>query len=122
MIGRLFAPVPCSWYETTRSTYFHPGKCDIDSSVRASSQEGGSVTFARVGHFDVRSEIIQQGYRAIVEHVIPAPEKQNGYSGGLLLADSQQGKELAVSLWASKVCTPQTTPPTGFVTSVLRPQ
>jgi heme-degrading monooxygenase HmoA len=57
--------------------------------------------FARVSHFDVRSELIQQGYRAIVEHVMPALEMQNGYSGGLLLANSQQGKMLAVSLWES---------------------
>jgi hypothetical protein len=28
--------------------------------------------FARVSPFDVRSELIQQGYRAIVEHVTPA--------------------------------------------------
>jgi hypothetical protein len=28
--------------------------------------------FARVIHFDVRSECIQQGYRAILEHVTPA--------------------------------------------------
>jgi heme-degrading monooxygenase HmoA len=70
-------------------------------SVHASSQEGGSVIFARVSHFDVRSELIQQGYRAIVEHVMPALEMQNGYSGGLLLANSQQGKMLAVSLWES---------------------
>ena len=58
--------------------------------------------FARVSHFDVRSERIQQGYREIVEHVIPAVEMQKGYSGGLLLANSQQGKVLAVSLWESE--------------------
>jgi heme-degrading monooxygenase HmoA len=57
--------------------------------------------FARVSHFDVRSELIQQEYRAIVEHVVPALEIQNGYSGGLLLANSRQGKMLAVSLWES---------------------
>jgi hypothetical protein len=57
--------------------------------------------FARLIHFDVRSERIQQGYRAIVEHVIPALEMQKGYSGALLLANSQQGKMIAVSLWAS---------------------
>jgi len=58
--------------------------------------------FARVSHFDVRSERIQEGYRAIVEHVMPAVEMQKGYSGGLLLANSQQGKVLAVSLWESE--------------------
>ena len=58
--------------------------------------------FARVSHFDVRSERIQQGYRAIVEHVMPALEMQNGYSGALLLANAQQGKLLTVSLWESE--------------------
>jgi hypothetical protein len=58
--------------------------------------------FARVSHFDVRSERIQQGYRALVEHVMPALEMQNGYSGGLLFANAQKGKMLAVSLWESE--------------------
>jgi heme-degrading monooxygenase HmoA len=58
--------------------------------------------FARVSHFDVRSERIKEGYRAIVDHVMPAVEMQKGYSGGLLLANSQKGKVLAVSLWESE--------------------
>ena len=58
--------------------------------------------FARVSHFDVRSDRIKEGYRAIVEHVMPAVEMQKGYSGGLLLANSQQGKVLALSLWESE--------------------
>ncbi len=58
--------------------------------------------FARVSHFDVRSERLQVGNRAIVEHVIPAVEMQKGYSGRLLLANSQKGKVLAVSLWESE--------------------
>jgi heme-degrading monooxygenase HmoA len=86
----------------TKSAYIHPGECDIIRSVHASSQEGGDVMFARVSHFDVRSERIQKGYRAIVGHVLPALEMQKGYSGALLLANSQQGKMLAVSLWESE--------------------
>ena len=58
--------------------------------------------FARVSNFDVRSKRIQQGYRAVVEHVVPALQMQNGYSGGLLLANPQRGKVLAVSLWESE--------------------
>jgi heme-degrading monooxygenase HmoA len=58
--------------------------------------------FARVSQFDVRSDRIKEGYRAIVEHVIPAVEMQKGYSGGQLLANSQQGKVLALSLWESE--------------------
>jgi heme-degrading monooxygenase HmoA len=58
--------------------------------------------FARASHFDVRSERLQQGYQAVVEHVMPAVEMQKGYSGGLLLANSQKGKMLAVTLWESE--------------------
>jgi hypothetical protein len=58
--------------------------------------------FARVSHFDVRPDRTQQGYRAIVDHVIPAVEMQKGYSGGLLLANILKGKVLAVSLWESE--------------------
>jgi heme-degrading monooxygenase HmoA len=85
-----------------RSAYIHPEKCEIIRSVHASKQEGGGVMFARVSHFEICSERIQKGYRAIVEHVLPALEMQKGYSGGLLLANSQQGKVLAVSLWESE--------------------
>jgi heme-degrading monooxygenase HmoA len=94
--------VPPSWFGTTKSAYIHPGEWDIIRSVNASSQEGGDFVFARVSHFDVRSERIQKGYRSIVEHVLPALEMQKGYSGALLLANSQQGKMLAVSLWESE--------------------
>ena len=58
--------------------------------------------FARVTRFDVRSERLREGQREIEEHVLPALEMQVGYSGGLLLANSQQGKVLAVSLWESE--------------------
>jgi heme-degrading monooxygenase HmoA len=94
--------VPPAWFGTTKSAYIHPGEWDIIRSVNASSQEGGDFMFARVIHFDVRSERIQKGYRSIVEHVLPALEMQKGYSGALLLANSQQGKMLAVSLWESE--------------------
>jgi heme-degrading monooxygenase HmoA len=86
----------------TKSAYIHPGEWDIIRSVNASSQEGGDFMFARVSHFDVRSERIQKGCRSIVEHVLPALKMQKGYSGALLLANSQQGKMLAVSLWESE--------------------
>jgi heme-degrading monooxygenase HmoA len=37
-----------------------------------------------------------------VEHVLPALEMQDGFSGGLVLADRQSGKVLAVTLWESE--------------------
>ncbi len=41
-------------------------------------------------------------YTHYKEHVVPALQMQNGYSGGLLLANPQRGKVLAVSLWESE--------------------
>jgi hypothetical protein len=58
--------------------------------------------FARVTQFDVRSEHLQPGYREIEEHVIPALTMQVGYSGGLILANPEDGKMLAVTLWEDK--------------------
>ena len=58
--------------------------------------------FARVRQYSVRPERLQQGKRAIEEHLIPALRMQAGFSGGLLLANPQKGKVLAVSLWESE--------------------
>jgi hypothetical protein len=37
-----------------------------------------------------------------MEHVLPALEMQDGFSGGLVLADRQSGKVLVVTLWESE--------------------
>jgi hypothetical protein len=58
--------------------------------------------FARVTQYTIRSEGLQQGHRAIEEHVIPALRIQDGYSGGLLLANPDSGKMLTVSLWENE--------------------
>ena len=58
--------------------------------------------FARVSQFAVSPERLQQGYRAVVDHVIPALRMQSGYSGGLLLGNPESGKMLAVSLWENE--------------------
>ena len=58
--------------------------------------------FARVTRYTVRPERLPQGHRAIVEHLIPALRIQDGYNGGLLLANPDTGKMLTVSLWESE--------------------
>jgi hypothetical protein len=58
--------------------------------------------FARVTQFAVSSERLQQGHRAVVDHVIPALRMQAGYSGGLLLGNPESGKVLTVSLWENE--------------------
>src|ERR671912_2998083 len=55
--------------------------------------------FGRVTKFDVRPEGLEQGHHEIEEHLIPALRMQKGYSGGLLLANSEDHKMLAVTLW-----------------------
>jgi hypothetical protein len=37
-----------------------------------------------------------------MEHILPALEIQDGFSGGLVLADRQSGKVLAVTLWENQ--------------------
>ena len=58
--------------------------------------------FARVSQYSVDSERLQQGQGAFEEHLMPALRMQPGFSGGLLLANPQKGKVLAVSLWESE--------------------
>ena len=58
--------------------------------------------FAWVSQYTVHPEGLEEGQRAIEEHLIPALRMQHGYNGGLLLANPQKGKVLAVSLWESE--------------------
>ena len=58
--------------------------------------------FARVSHYEVRSELLEQGQRAIEEHLIPALRMQPGFSGGLILGNPEEGRVLAVSLWENE--------------------
>ena len=58
--------------------------------------------FARVTQYAIRPERLQRGHRVIEEHIIPALRIQDGYSGGLLLANPDSGKMLTVSLWENE--------------------
>ena len=58
--------------------------------------------FARVSTYEGRPEQLDEMHHEGVEHVLPALEMQDGYSGGLVLADRQSGKVLAVTLWESE--------------------
>ena len=78
--------------------------------------------FARVSQYTVHPEGLEEGQRAIEEHLIPALRMQHGYNGGLLLANPQKGKVLAVSLWEGEQEMHATTRPrTGFERSVPKP-
>jgi hypothetical protein len=58
--------------------------------------------FARVSQFNVSPERLQQGRRAVEDHVLPALRMQAGYNGGLFLANPESGKVLTVSLWENE--------------------
>ena len=58
--------------------------------------------FARVSTYEGRPERLDEMRHEGVEHVLPALEMQDGYSGGFVLADRQSGKVLAVTLWESE--------------------
>jgi heme-degrading monooxygenase HmoA len=57
--------------------------------------------FARVSTYEGRPELLDEMHHEGIEHVLPALEMQDGFSGGLVLADRQSGKVLAVTLWES---------------------
>jgi hypothetical protein len=58
--------------------------------------------FARVSEFQVDPERLDEMAREGVEHVLPALKMQNGFNGGLVLADRQSGRVLAVTLWENE--------------------
>ena len=58
--------------------------------------------FARVSTYEGRPELLDEMHQEGMEHVLPALEMQDGFSGGLVLADRQSGKVLAVTLWESE--------------------
>jgi heme-degrading monooxygenase HmoA len=57
--------------------------------------------FARVSTYESRPEQLDEMHHEGMEHVLPALEMQDGFSGGLVLADRQSGKFLVVTLWES---------------------
>jgi heme-degrading monooxygenase HmoA len=58
--------------------------------------------FARVSTYQGRPEQLDEMHHEGMEHILPALEMQDGFSGGLVLADRQSGKVLAVTLWENQ--------------------
>jgi heme-degrading monooxygenase HmoA len=58
--------------------------------------------FARVTTFEGPPEHVDDFRHALVEHMLPALRRLEGYQGVLILADRQGGKVLGVSLWESE--------------------
>jgi hypothetical protein len=55
--------------------------------------------FARLSEFEAPPRQLDEMHREGLEHVLPALKMQEGFGGGLVLADRQSGKVLAVTLW-----------------------
>ena len=55
--------------------------------------------FARVSTYEGRPEQLDEMHHEGMEHVLPALEMQDGFSGGLVLADRQSGRFLVMTLW-----------------------
>jgi hypothetical protein len=58
--------------------------------------------FARVSEVEARPDRLDEMHREGVEHILPALRIQEGFNGGLVLADRKSGKVLAVTLWESE--------------------
>jgi heme-degrading monooxygenase HmoA len=58
--------------------------------------------FARVSTYEGRPEQLDEMHHEGLEHVLPALEMQEGYTGGLVLADRQSGRVFAVTFWESE--------------------
>ena len=58
--------------------------------------------FARLSEFEAPPRQLDEMHREGLEHVLPALKMQEGFGGGLVLADRQSGKVLAVTLWENE--------------------
>ncbi len=58
--------------------------------------------FARVSTFEGPPEHVDDFRHALVEHMLPALRRLEGYQGVLILTDREGGKVLGVSLWESE--------------------
>ena len=64
--------------------------------------------FARVTTVQGQPDRLDEGVRTFQEQTLPLIQGQPGFQGAYLLADRQQGKALAISLWESQEAMQQT--------------
>jgi len=58
--------------------------------------------FARITTFEGPREHVDDFRHALVEHMLPALRRLEGYQGVLILADRKGGKVLGAALWESE--------------------
>ena len=61
--------------------------------------------FARVSTLRGAPEQIDDGIRQVRENVLPSVEQMDGYQGGYLLVDRQNGTSISITLWESEEAT-----------------
>jgi heme-degrading monooxygenase HmoA len=65
-------------------------------------RKGRCDVFARITTFEGPPERVDELYYAVVERVLPAARRLDGFAGALVLADRQNGKVQVVALWESE--------------------
>jgi hypothetical protein len=60
------------------------------------------MTFARVHMLETTSEQHDQGLAAVIEEILPWLRDSTGFRGLIRLANAENGKVLAITLWATK--------------------
>jgi len=66
------------------------------------AEKGDGEMFARATFGEASPERLEKMIPEILEHVLPAVRRQEGFKGGTILVQRGSGKVLTVSLWESE--------------------
>ncbi len=75
---------------------------EVDNVDRLVSEKGDGSVFARVTKFEGSPERLDELRYAVVERILPAVRRLDGFAGALVLADRQNGNVQVVVLWESE--------------------
>jgi hypothetical protein len=75
---------------------------EVDNVDRWVSERGDRSVFARVTKFEGSLERLDELRYAVVERILPAVRRLDGFAGALVLADRQHGNAQVVVLWESE--------------------
>jgi heme-degrading monooxygenase HmoA len=65
-------------------------------------EQGDGEMFARATFGEAPPERLDEMIHEIIEHVLPAVRMQDGFNGGMILAERGSDKVLTVSMWESE--------------------
>ena len=75
---------------------------EVDNVDRLVSEKGDGEVFARITKFEGSPERLDELRYAVVERILPAVRRLDGFAGALVLADRQNGNVQVVVLGASE--------------------